>query len=507
MNKCVVAVLTALLALGSAFAAVEPKFVAMGQDLRLMMAKDFEKYAAQFDATPYDGVCAYPRALLPGGGELYVKNISHGPEWTDAAFADQIPVYRKLVAEHRAFKHLFFYGFRCPEQHIAWRDDATWARYARNLGVLARFAKASGAKGILVDWEDYHKTLQFTRQGTDPGYEDCKRLARQRGRELFGAIFRDFPDATVGFFWLLSEKRRYFHWQDPVVAAKLESDLWPSFVNGIYDALPPTVRMIEASENSYRYDYKTLDFHVAADEYRRREQELLEPENRAKWKLQTEIGFSQYPDVLVRDPTEAWYIGPVAGSRLEHFRRNLSDAAELTDGYVFFWGERHPHVVLDDALLNTQRLKDHRLVTWDTRLPGFYRTLAAVKDPEKGMRDRIAELKAAGKLINLARQGVTKQLIGGVEHGEWYAVGASVKGRHFFTSVSWFEHGEWLKRYEPMRLRFEPEDANGVRHTLKLVKIPAGVDAFEVEARFHRPPEKPDWKFGEVFVYKLWPEK
>ena len=150
MNKCVVAVLTALLALGSAFAAAEPKFIAMGQDLRLMMAKDFEKHAKQFDVTPYDGVCAYPRALLPDGGELYIKNISHGPEWTDAAFADQVPVYRSLVAEHRAFAHLFFYGFRCPEKRIDWRDDATWAWYARNLGVLARFAKASLAKGNLV---------------------------------------------------------------------------------------------------------------------------------------------------------------------------------------------------------------------------------------------------------------------------------------------------------------------------------------------------------------------
>ncbi len=93
-----------------------------------------------------------------------------------------------------------------PQKRIAWDDDRTWGNFATNLGVLAKLGAAAGMKGYFVDGEDYPKTKQFTYDAAKDGgtFAAACKLARRRGAEVFGALFREHPDATLLSFWFLS---------------------------------------------------------------------------------------------------------------------------------------------------------------------------------------------------------------------------------------------------------------------------------------------------------------
>jgi hypothetical protein len=58
-------------------------------------------------------------------------------------------------------------------------------------------------KGVAIDHEDYFKARQFNRKTDDP--QGVWEKARQRGREVFGGLFAEFPEAKVLGFWMFSD--------------------------------------------------------------------------------------------------------------------------------------------------------------------------------------------------------------------------------------------------------------------------------------------------------------
>ena len=75
----------------------------------------------------------------------------------------------------------------------------------------------------------------------------------------------------------------YFTSDTPCADVRAQGDLWPAFINGLMDALPPGARLVDGNEHAYRYEAERGDFFKSATVQRARALSLIAPENRAKY--------------------------------------------------------------------------------------------------------------------------------------------------------------------------------------------------------------------------------
>ena len=460
------------------------------------------------------------------------------------AFADQIPDFRRLVSLP-GFRESFFVSYRAPYKRVDWTDDAGWATIAHNMGVLASLAKACGVKGLSVDHEDYRHQNQYVRQEGDPPYDECRRLARQRGREVFGAAFREHPEVVILSFWILTEDRSYYTVSDPDALRKAKQDLWPDFVAGILDVLPPTARLVEGDEHAYRYEHLNHDFHDGVANARRMGLALMPEELRTKYLARVEQGFGQYLDAYVNpfDPAKRalWSLGPEGGSRVEHFRRNLVEATSLVSEYVWFWGERNPWVVWPEKMRSHRKIRYDR--TWNDELPGLYEMMAVAKAEDAGEWARFERLRKAGKMSSLvaadtkfgtwqsandicgkpvSQKGTFRQAggilavdsvargcfilekVSTVEAGERYAIIVQARGVKPGGQVVWRDRLGVLNGAPRPPLVFGEAANDGWREARVLATVPTGAEHFDITLGAQQQPgERTEYR--NVEIYRLWP--
>lgn len=533
MNRLLFAAVT-LVAAGAALGA-ERKFINFGWEFQEKSARDLLSIADKFAEQPFDGVGLYLYGRNPDGKAVSCYGICGEPRWTDEAFASQVPDYRELVSKP-GFRDSFLVSYRAPIRRLDWTDDDGWATIAHNMGVLARFAKATGIKGFSVDHEDYRKQRQYYRTEADPPFETCRRLARKRGREVFGAAFREKEDLIVLSFWLLTEDRTYFTVKDPEALRDVKQDLWPDFVAGILDALPAKGRLIEGDEHAYRYEWSGREFQQGRANAVTLGVRLLPPERRATYLSRVEQSFGQYFDIYVNafDPAKRalWSFGPEDGSRLEHFRRNLEDAVSFAGEYVWFWGEMHPTVAYPESLRPHKRIRYGS--TWADELPGLNEMLATVKAGDRGEWLRAKRKFAAGELANLlppdlklstwqaesgksagtfAQEGGTATMRnmtdgcflterGGLRPGEKYAFTVKAKGGEPSVSAVWMDalgprHGDPKSVFV-----FGQPDAEGWRQGRVLGAVPIGADRVRLTLGTSKPGAETSFK--SLKMVKLW---
>ena len=77
------------------------------------------------------------------------------------------------------------------------------------MALIGRIARETGLKGICCDHEDYYKQHQYEPAEGEPPFDELCKIARKRGREVFGALFRELPDARVLFYWFLTFEKDY----------------------------------------------------------------------------------------------------------------------------------------------------------------------------------------------------------------------------------------------------------------------------------------------------------
>lgn len=532
---------------GAVFAApASKKFILCGWELQKATPAQILANADKLAATSFDGLGVYVRSTNSAGQVYDVREIMH-QMWPVDAFDEHLPA---LCAFSRTdhLRESFLISFRSPWQRIAWTNEADWRSISTNMSVLARLACRAGIRGLIIDHEDYGNQRQFLACKGDPAYGVLKDLARQRGREVFGSVFREYPEVRLLFYWLLTANRDYFEGNDPRAVAESRKDLWPSFVDGILDVMPETARLIDGDEHSYWSDYRTRDFHVSAAWQRMLAPKLLSPENRAKHALLVQVSFGQYLDMYANPKGSYWYFDPVDGSRAEHFRRNLKDATQLADEYLWFWGEHHPTVKWESMPLN-KRI-DGKDQTWDECVPGFLSAMAGVRDADGGLRRRKAELEAKGALVdsnpNAACVGAGHDLpmpyqmwrnknerdsafgrddqvgdgdrssvvMRGSKSGTLSAVFSSmVAGRSYYVScrgkgsrpiglIKWKKGGVWTQ--SEITLDFGSAGADGWQTTETYLTVPSGVDEMCV-ILYSIPPrtEKDAVWFDNLHVYRL----
>ncbi len=506
------------------------KVVAFGWEWGDMPVSRILEYADQIDETGIDGVSLYIRAKAADGKSHRSSSVIDGVEWTDAMVADQIETLRKAT-EHRGLRECFMRTLGAPTKRVDWKDDAHWARVASSMATLARFAKATGVRGFIVDPEDYHGQNQFEARPDDEPYDILAPLARRRGRELFSAVFREYPDMVVLGYWLFSWHPQHVNSSNPMMSARASGDLWPAFINGILDVLPPTAKLVDGNEWAYENEASRNEFMISSISQRNSAMGLVAPENRAKFKGQVEPGFGLYLDAYVNAPTNAagkpnhYYYGPENGSRLGHFERNLSEALDSAGEYVWLWCEKKSWVKWGDDVKMGWGV-DRQL--WEECLPGLARTIRVCSNPlaflEKDYRTLIAE----GKIVNIATNdyvAASRQALTGphdkreeshrgagyfhvedptARPGQHYVVEVSGTGEGLEAVAYWQcrKSGGWWRWRVPGHGFAFKRGADGRYSAREVIRVPEGVDCLAIQFRLH-PPKGGECLFDKIFVGRI----
>jgi hypothetical protein len=172
--------------------------------------------------------------------------------------------------------------------------------------------------------------------------------------------------------------------------------LLPAMIDGWLDAAPATVTFVDGNESAYLYN-SPLAFLQAAVDIKGRCQELVSPENRAKYRAQVQVSSGIYLDAYWNPKTSPWYIDGQGGSRVDRLRANTAAALAAADQYVWVYGEQFRWWPTPNGGVKPQ--------SWPEALPGSEQALRYARDPVDFARSEIAGLKAANKLVNLARNG------------------------------------------------------------------------------------------------------
>ncbi len=360
MKKTVIfmALMLSDIALGGGYGT---KYIATGWDIGRATPAQILARAAQFDELAIDGV-SMKVFEMQDGAALDSGYVWNDPLWKYETFAEYPPVFREIVA-HKSLRESFLgcgmsarrterrlasLGGKNPR--VALGDDAAWARIAANYAVLAKIAKAGGLKGLLIDNEDYHGTKQFEWMERDGDWESANVKMRERGRQVFGAIFREFPDVKLLFYWAFSNVRNQARQPDPIAALKESRRMFPAFLNGMLDVMPAQAVVIDGDEDSYTFRAANGSFEHAFVTILRDVLVYVAPENRAKYRAQVRNSFGLYLDQYVgpkfrrragkRGVPNNWYRAPVWGSRDAGFRADLEAATRAADEHVWIYGER-----------------------------------------------------------------------------------------------------------------------------------------------------------------------
>lgn len=514
------------------------KVILHGWDLLDVSPEEVLAHADDFDRTAADGVSLRIRRQTADGRNLNSCRIYSSTnvwQWSDVA--DYVPIFREIV-QHRSLSSSMLNLWIVPKPRVDWRDDTRWDLIARNSAIVARIASEGGLKGLIVDEEDYGGAFQFFVGPDDLPFEESAALARRRGAQVFSEVFGVFPNAMLFFFRLLASDPDYRRADgDPGALVRAKGHLWPAFVNGILDVLPPPAVIVDGNESAgYRGEASRGDYWKSASQQRSAALTMVEPENVAKYRAQMCAGFGLYLDAYtMTNANSAFYRGPVEGSRLSHFEDNLAQAVTASDGLVWLYGEEFAWVPW--RRVGSRRWQGAR--TWEQALPGVTGMIGGVKDVHAFVRCRKRELRASGTFVELVENGgfVPTNVVGeaGFRPGEvpspfcvWHhpkyrggvgrygldtSVGEGdssslcfdgigkgvlscvpalhrplVAGRHYACCVSarganvlvdavWtFPDGE--TRTVPVH--FARENADGWRHAVAVVRVPAGAEGLRL---------------------------
>lgn len=393
------------------------RFVGHGWDTMNMSPDEVLANVEKFDRTQLDGIMlSFPKTKQADGTVIRCGTPATDPRWLRSTTAPMAETFRKITA-HPSQKHDYLVTTYICYSHNGQApmldDDAAWERVTHNLAEAAWLAKEGGLEGLLIDNEDYTRTGFYSvPKGMDPKVRN--ELIRARGRQVFGAMFKEFPEMKLLFLWFYSEYRRFFEpGQEEALQKVIAEGGQIAFYNGLLDVIPPTAEIIDGDETGgYTIEAVNGAFYREVVKRLRDDLVFVAPENRAKYRARIRTSFGMYLDEFVngtireagprKGKPNQWYRGPVNGSRAEHFRRTLTGASEACDGMIWLYGETFSFIDWGETV--KQRLNglyfNHR-TTWDDKI-GLSRKLAILREgADEYIPKRMAEIRAEGTEKNL----------------------------------------------------------------------------------------------------------
>jgi hypothetical protein len=126
-------------------------------------------------------------------------------------------------------------------------------------------------------------------------------------------------------------------------------------------------------------------------------QELVSPENRAKYRAQVQTGFGIYLDAYVNPPTSPWYVDGKGGPRVNRLRANVTAALRAADEYVWVYGEKCRWWPTPNKGVTEK--------SWPEALPGCEDALRYARDPIEWALWKVEQTSKGAALTNLLANG------------------------------------------------------------------------------------------------------
>jgi len=354
---------------------------------------------AEMEKRPFDGVVVPFVGQRDDGKPAPLNWAFVNEPWRREWFQAEIDRLRRCTFQRLTHN---FVELHANPGNVDWFDDGGWENIVDHWRIAAWVAKNAGFRGILLDPEPYappHAQFHYAAQPQrdQHAFRDYYAKARQRGRKIMEAVVAEYPDITIFCYFMNSVNGAAVGNADPRAAlASSGYGLLPAMIDGWLDAMPPTVTLVDGCESAYRFNSR-LEYLEAANLMRGACQELVSPENRAKYRAQVQTSFGVYLDAYWNPQGNPWYIDGRGGPRVDRLRSNVQSALEAADEYVWIYGERFRWWPTSHSGVRKE--------SWPEVLPGCDQALAFARNPREYARTALADLKAAGKLVNLARNG------------------------------------------------------------------------------------------------------
>lgn len=518
----------------AAFSA-EKKIVSFAWEWSQTSPEDLVKLQPQIYDAGLDGIGV--SITFKKGDKTFSSTGICSQTWDYDAMRPYVEKYRMVIGRP-GLTDCFLTSFYVPKKRFAWNDDEAWVRVRDNMRLAARFAKESGFVGLRIDHEDYPKQRQFERLPGDPPMDELEKIVRRRGYEIFSAVFEEFPDAKLFFFWFMTEHSRGFNSaDDPLQALRDANKLWAFFANGIIAALPPGGRIYDGNECSYEYRSEDCEYITQANAIRQMDG-FVYPKNRDKYYAQVSPSAALYLDMYCNtNAASQWYRPPFAGSRLGMFRRDLKQALDSVDEYLWTWSERNPYVRRSESADRAWPDPVWRNKTFDELMPGFNHAIVAIKNPVRFLDEIYPVMMAAADApanlvasdispksswsekakngstgtfnvdaeifgtaspsirIDGVAKGCVTTSVTDVLPGEIYSVRirTKVEAGGFHSYVGWQRNGKW-RFFAPVKaLTFGSPDARSWRLGRAVVTVPENVDKLVLMFNVNQEPGDRCW--------------
>lgn len=385
----------------------DKKFIQLGWDIP--STAQLREHGRNMERTaPFDGVMFRVEAQDGQGTRLSSEAIWDARpwkrDWLKPALDDLQTCHFERFTDN-------FVRFNATPGSLAWDDDDGWATLAEKAGHCAWLMKQGGGKGLAIDFESYGADQFRFDPAAQRTFAQAVQLARRRGAQFVQAVAQEYPDAVLLALWLNSIHVKAGRSTQPEsILASSGYGLLPAFIDGMLDAVPPGMTLVDGCENGYYMDSAEA-YLQAAHEMRSwsgAAARLVSPQNRAKYRQQVQAGFGFYLDMYLNQEGSRYYFPPLNGSRLARLQRNLGFARNAADEYVWIYGEQCRWWGPQRELPKT--VGKGRL--WEEAMPGITRAIAYTRDPLAAARAELAELRQAGQLTNLARNADFRQAAG-----------------------------------------------------------------------------------------------
>lgn len=356
---------------------------------------------------PYDGIAIKVDVKVQQKGQSLVNakytNIFQNKKWEREWFR---PLADDLKnTKFKKFTDNFILLTVCPGT-VDWFDDEAWKTVCSNFSTMAWLAKESGCKGIFLDMEQYSNNRLFCYDpASKHSFEETWAKARERGAQFIQAMTKEYPGMILfATFWL---DLNYKISNSPNLTEALKTQrygLSVPFINGIYDALPPTVKIVEGHEEGGYHAKNPYHYLALKNTFIPLAKPLLAPENINKFLAQTSLAVATFLDCYINE-SGVWVAKSDEMSRIDLLGRNMMLALKYSDEYSWTWSEQCKWwpIKIDDWKEKKSSELPGRGRLWEDALPGITRTINdAVSYNRDPMAYALARLKS-GTLKNIVK--------------------------------------------------------------------------------------------------------
>jgi hypothetical protein len=216
-----------------------------------------------------------------------------------------------------------------------WFDDAAMRVVMDNFGVAAGVARQGLAKGFMFDVEQYNDQLfEYKKQKhhATKSFAEYQSKVRQRGREWIAAVARRYPKITILLTFGYSISRPPSGSDPSGGNYRLLAD----FLDGMWEACPDGVKIVDAWESSYTYK-RPEQFRAAYETIKKKS---------AAWSAvpekytRVQAGFGLWMDCNWR--AAGWHESDFSKNHFSpaDFERAVRAALEVSDEYVWIYTEQ-----------------------------------------------------------------------------------------------------------------------------------------------------------------------